>query len=184
MTTPEKLLQLFPTPGSLTEVKKKYTSWKHMAKALGLSKASLYERRKVLGMKMVNQDTNQAARYFHDQLTASEIDANIKELVQGKGENMVTCYKITNMGAFEQDQKGYDNLELVGIEEGSNWGAISHKVKEIKEPIIMTLIEKINSVSTTRELDLLAMQTILNSENYVDTLNAFKKKMKVLGGKD
>lgn len=47
----------------------------------------------------------------------------------------------------------------------------------------MTLIEKINSAKTSRELDQLAMQVILNSENYLDTLNAFKARMKILEGK-
>lgn len=44
----------------------------------------------------------------------------------------------------------------------------------------MTLIEKINSAKTQHDLDLLAMEVILNRENFKDGIEAFNRKMKEL----
>ena len=128
----EKLLELYPTAKSLTEAKSKFPSWAAMAKKIGFTTSSIYEHRKVLGMEIAKANAKKGTKSFADRLTAPEIDANIAKLIQGRSKNIVTTYRIINEEAFEQDQRGYENLELISTEHGSNWGQVSHKVSAIK----------------------------------------------------
>jgi hypothetical protein len=132
MKIAEKLLQLFPTIESLAEAKSKFPSWDAMARGIGLSKNSIYNHRKVLGMAIAKANAKKGTKSFADRLTTAEIDANIAKLIQGRSKNIVTCYKITNLEAFNKDVCGQEGLELIGTEHGSNWGQVSHKVSAIK----------------------------------------------------
>lgn len=132
MTPSERLATLYPTPESITNARKGFTSWAAMSKALGFSKNSIFNHRKALGAKMSNRNAKKDAKSFCDRLTAPEINANIAKLMKGESKNIVTTYKITDLEAFEQDQRGYEHLELVGSEHGGNWGQVSCKVSAIK----------------------------------------------------
>lgn len=127
MRVSEKMSILFPTPESITEMKKNYPTWEAMAKAVGISKNSLYTHRRALGMEVSEGNARKKGRFFADYLTMPEIDENIRELVKGESKNVVTTYKITDFEKFNQDPCGYDGLALVGTKHGSTWQQIGHR---------------------------------------------------------
>lgn len=129
MRVSEKLLNLFPTPESITEMKKNYPTWKAMAKAAGISENSLYDHRRALGMEMADGNAKKKGRFFADYLTMPQIDENIQQLIKGESRNVVTTYKITDFKKFDQDPCGYEGLALVGIEHGSTWQQIGHGMR-------------------------------------------------------
>lgn len=128
MLVSEKLLKLFPTPESILEIKKNYSSWKAMCNAVGISENSLYDHRRALGMEVSEGNAKKKGRFFADYLTMPQIDENIRELVKGESKNVVTTYRIADWEKFNQNPCGYDGLALIGTEHGSTWQQIGHRM--------------------------------------------------------
>jgi hypothetical protein len=127
MLVSEKLAKLFPTPESLLSAKQNYSNWTVFAKAMGISKNSLYDHRRALGMNMGKGNASKQERKYADYLTMPEIDKNIQQMFGGESKNVVKTYRITNMAEFEKNVCGDEGLSLVGTEQGSTWGAIGHQ---------------------------------------------------------
>lgn len=131
MLTSEKLHQLYPTPAPMLEVRKRYQSWSAMARGIGVSKDSLYQHRKALGIDKAKGSAIKDENSYADRLTVAQIDENFQQLIKGESKNVVTRYRITDLEAFKQDQRGYAGLELVNTEQGTTWNQVSHKVSVI-----------------------------------------------------
>ena len=129
MNFEEKIKKLYPTARSITEAKKKYSSWAIMAKAIGVPESCLYTHRSSLGMvRKAKKAAAKELKSFADRLTSAQIDENIKKLVKGQSKNTVTKYKIVALEAFRKDQRGYNGLQLIGVESGSTWGQARRNV--------------------------------------------------------
>ena len=118
MKVADKLKQIFPTPDSVLEVKKNYTTWLQMANAVGVSINSLFDHRKVLGMEMAKGNASKGGRQTVH-LTDDEIRENIREMVESR--NVYVKYRITDMDEFMKNPCGNDGIELVGMEKGIVW---------------------------------------------------------------
>lgn len=115
-----RLRQLFPTISALQKAKAPYTTWAHLAKALGVSRESIYGYKRELGME------KEIKTKVPKLLDNREINANVKELVGPVSRNIVTVYKIVDLEAFKRDQRGYEGLEYDRTEQGRTWGEIGH----------------------------------------------------------
>lgn len=122
MKISEKLLILYPTAEDLLSARENFDSWNHMCKAISINPGTLLAHRRFLGIV----EPLQKPKHFADKLTAGQIDSNIKEMMRGESKNVVTVYRVTDAEAFKKDQRGYENLELVGQGSGSTWGQITH----------------------------------------------------------
>lgn len=126
-TTKDRLTELYPTQEAMLKAREKYTSWAQMAKAIGISKASLYEYRSFLGMKMEIGGKKPNNFCLANQ---KETDDLIKKLMQGESKNVVTVYEIVSP-IFYQNPRGYNGLKYSRIEQGMTWGALKHMASAI-----------------------------------------------------
>ena len=124
-TAKDKLTELFPTPKDMDSARSKYTSWAQLARAIGISKQSLYDYKESLGMVGINNGTKPKNFCFDTVKTTNEL---IRELIKGESKNIVTKYKIVDLDLFRQNQRGYEGLELVGTEQGTTWSRVSSQM--------------------------------------------------------
>lgn len=127
-TAKQQLAEKFPTISDIEKTRINYTSWAQMAKAIGISKASLYEYRSFLGMKMEigGKKPNNFCL-----ANKKETDDLIKALMEGKSKNIVKVYQITKPNVFYQDPRGYKGLKYVRTEQGTSWAALRHQVSAV-----------------------------------------------------
>lgn len=125
MTIKEQLKEKYPTAEALQKARDNYDSWTHMAQELGITKWSLKDYRRYLGMK---SEAPGKPKILHTDITHSVLDRNIKEMVGDESKNIVHKYKIVDPVAFFANPCGNDGLEYIGAEEGTTWRAVSHMI--------------------------------------------------------
>jgi hypothetical protein len=128
MKIKDMLMKLYPTPESMLKDREKCNSWKQMGEMIGVTVYSLATHRRVLGIE--KEIAGKKGKNFCD-ATCTQVEANIKELLQGESKNIVKRYKIAEPDLFYRDQRGYRGLEYIGTEEGSVWRQLSHNVSAI-----------------------------------------------------
>lgn len=124
-TAKDKLTELFPTPKDMDTARNKYTSWAQLARAIGISKQSLYDYKEFLGMVGIANGTKSKNFCFDTVKTTDEL---IRDLIKGESKNIVTKYKIVDLELFRQNQRGYEGLEFVCTEQGTTWSRVSSQM--------------------------------------------------------
>jgi hypothetical protein len=110
-------MTLYPTAEVMLKQKEKYSTWKEMARNIGVSQYSLEEHRRKLRMEKEGHSPKNNTSL----LTDDEIMENIRIMIGGSSKNVYTKYMIEDAELFYNDQRGYAGLLYVGTFQGEKW---------------------------------------------------------------